>query len=261
MPRSLQGQVGIISGGLGDIGRAVAVELARRGADVAVGDILDPSAADPILRRVRALRRRCRYDRVDVTDAAAVGDWVGRVEADLGVPTLIVPNAAVVSLTSLDRLTPEGWRQELAVNLDGAFHLAHTATRRLLVAGKPGRVVFIGSWAAHTVHTHIPTYCVSKAGLRMLCQCMAAELAPHGIGVNEVAPGYVDAGLSGRHFQADPDSREACRASVPNGALIEAEEVARQVAFLCEPDARHYVGATFVMDGGLSLYGPGGKRD
>lgn len=261
MPESLDEQVAIISGGLGDIGRAIALELARRGADVALGDVLDEADAHPILRQIRALRRNCRYDRVDVRDADAVYRWVEAVEAELGAATLIIPNAAVVHLTNIRELTPTIWRDELSVNLDGAFHLAQAATQRLLSAGKTGRVVFIGSWAGHAVHKHIPTYCVSKAGMRMLCQCMAAELAPHGIYVNEVAPGYVDAGLSGRFFKEDPEVKRQSRARVPSRQLIEPEEVACQVAYLCEPRARHYVGATLVMDGGLSLYGSGGWKE
>jgi NAD(P)-dependent dehydrogenase (short-subunit alcohol dehydrogenase family) len=96
-------------------------------------------------------------------------------------------------------------------------------------------------------------YSVSKAGLRMLCQCMALELAPHHITVNEIAPGYVDAGLSGKIFDANPALREEARAKVPNRELISAAEVAAQVAYLCDPENRHITGSTLLMDGGLSL--------
>lgn len=258
MRNSLQGHVGIISGGLGDIGRAVALELARRGADVAIGDVLDEKDARPLLRKIKSLRRGCRYDKVDVSNADAVWQWVKDVEADLGVPTLIVPNAAIVNLVNLYDLTPEVWRKELSINLDGAFYLAQAATQRLLKKKKPGRVVFMSSWAGVIVHPHIPTYCVAKAGMDMLCKCMAAQLAPHGILVNAVAPGYVDAGLSGRFFKADPALKKASQQKVPNKLLIDPEEVALQVAHLFEPANRHFVGTTLTMDGGLSLYGSGG---
>jgi len=260
MDRTLHGQVAIISGGLGDIGRAIALELARRGADVAVGDVREEREAAGLLRKIRALRRKARYDRADVSDAEAVERWVRDVEQDLGLPTLIVPNAAIVHAVTLADLKPQQWRRELAVNLDGAFHLAQAATHRLRRHKREGRVVFVGSWAGHVPHTHIPAYCVSKAGLRMLCRCMAAELAPHGILVNEVAPGYVDAGLSGRFYREDPKLRRRSQKSVPVGKLIRAEEVAVQVAWLCAPDNVHLAGMTLVMDGGLSLFGPGGMR-
>ena len=260
MSLPLEGQVAIISGGLGDIGRAIALELARRGADVAVGDILEAEKAHPLLTQIRALRRRPRYDRVDVSDADAVAAWVEAVAQELGPPTLIIPNAAVATFMPLPELTPQGWRRELSINLDGAFYLAQLATQKLVALGRPGRVVFIGSWAGHAVHPTIPAYCVSKAGIRMLMKCMAAELSPHGILVNEVSPGYVNAGLSGRWFAADPKRAEYARASVPVRRLIEPGEVAAQVAHLCDPSNLHITGTALIMDGGLSLFGFGGQK-
>lgn len=253
---SLNGQVAIVSGGLGDIGRAIARELARRGADVALGGLQRVEAAGEFLAELRALGRRARFDTVDVTDAEATVAWVGRVESELGVPSLIVPNAGQVTTASCRELTPAAWSRELRVNLDGAFHLAQSAVLRLIACGRPGRVVFIGSWAGHRVHPHIPAYSVSKAGLRMLTQCMALEFAPHGVLVNEVAPGIVDAGLSGRMMKDDPPLRAALRELTPVNALIEPAEVARAVAFLCEPDNRQMAGSVLVLDGGMSLLPP-----
>jgi glucose 1-dehydrogenase len=204
--------------------------------------------------------RRARYDRVDVADAAAVAAWVEQVEADLGVPDLIIPNAAIVTLKGIRDVTPAEWQHELSINLGGGFHLAQSAAKRLVRQEKPGRIVFVGSWAAHAAHPTLPTYCVAKAGLRMLMQCFAIDLAPHGILVNEVAPGYVDAGLSGRIFAENPGVRDQAKVQVPNGRLITAEEVAVQVAHLCNPTNRHMTGSTLLMDGGLSLLTPASMR-
>lgn len=176
-----------------------------------------------------------------------------KVENILGIPGIIIANAATVTFAGLYEITSEQWFRELRVNLDGAFHLTQSATARLLHHSRPGRVVFIGSWAAHSVHTHIPAYCVSKAGLRMLCKCMALELAPHNILVNEIAPGYVDAGLSGRSFEKNPDTRKEAQQKVPVKKLISALEVAYQVIQLCHPSNEHMTGSTVLMDGGLSL--------
>jgi NAD(P)-dependent dehydrogenase (short-subunit alcohol dehydrogenase family) len=153
-------------------------------------------------------------------------------------------------------MTASQWSRELRVNLDGAFYLAQAATARLLHHKRHGRVVFIGSWAAHTVHLHIPAYCVAKAGMRMLCKCMALELAPHGITVNEIAPGFVNGGLSRRVWEEHPAMRAAARKKVPVGELIAPEEVAEQVVHLCHPDNHHITGSVLLMDGGLSLVSP-----
>jgi NAD(P)-dependent dehydrogenase (short-subunit alcohol dehydrogenase family) len=250
---SCSGRIAIISGGLGDIGRAIGLELARRGADVAVGDVLTPEHAQALRSDIEMLGRRMRYDRVDVADSIAVTQWVASVEADLGVADLIVPNAAIVTLADSRTITAEQWSRELRVNLDGAFHLAQAGVARLLHHSLPGRVVFLGSWAAHAPHTHIVAYCAAKAGLRMLCKCMALELAPHGILVNEIAPGYVDAGLSAQVFREQPDRRVRAERTVPLGTLITAEEVAQQVAYLCDPANRQMTGNVLLLDGGLSL--------
>src|SRR5688500_167808 len=250
---TLKNHVALISGGLGDIGRAIAADLARRGADVAIGDVRDPRDAAAFLAELNGMGRRARYDRVDVADGNPVRAWVEAVERDLGVPTLVIPNAAVVTLADIRHVTPEQWSRELRINLDGAFHTAQAAALRLLHHKRAGRIVFIGSWAGHAAHQHIPAYCVSKAGLRMLCKCMAIELAPFDILVNEVAPGYVDAGLSGRMFEQDPELKRRSAAKVPVRRLIEPEEVAMQVAHLCHPANRHMTGTLILMDGGLSL--------
>ena len=260
MTAMLEGEVAIVSGGLGDIGRAIVLEMAKRGADVGFCDLRDDADAAGLIKQVQSLNRKARYDRVDVSDHKAVWAWVDAVEKDLGTPTLIIPNAAIVKMIRFNDLDVEYWRKELSVNLDGSFYMARAATQKLVAEDKPGRVVFVGSWAAHAVHIHIPAYCVGKAGLRMLAQCMAAELAPNGILVNEVAPGFVDAGLTAQLMNEVPGRREKARQIVPIGAMIEADEVALQVAHLCDPNNRHMTGSTLLMDGGLSLFGPGGMR-
>ena len=168
-------------------------------------------------------------------------------------PTLIIPNAATVTLASSSAITPSQWSRELAVNLDGAFFLAQAAVNRLVNCGKPGRVVFIGSWAAQTPHTKMPAYSVSKAGLRMVCKCMALEFAPHKILINELAPGYVDAGLSKTVWANDSTLHQRSRKKIPLRHLIHPEDVAAQVVHLCHPENKHMTGSTLLMDGGLSL--------
>jgi NAD(P)-dependent dehydrogenase (short-subunit alcohol dehydrogenase family) len=253
MENSFRNETVVISGGLGDIGRAMALAFAECGANIALCDILEPAQSRDFLSVIEAYNVKTDYARVDVSDAEAVANWIASVEGKLGLPTIIIANAAIVHFTTIHELTAAQWSQEIGVNLNGAFHLAQAATARLLYHKRSGRVVFIGSWAAHSVHTHIPAYCVSKAGMRMLCKCLALELAPHNILVNEVAPGYVDAGLSGRTFEKSPQIRKEAEEKVPVKRLITAAEVAQQVLHLCHPSNQHMTGSTILMDGGLSL--------
>ncbi len=243
----------MISGGLGDIGRATALEFARHGAAIAVCDIHPKAAANEFLAEVKRYNVSCQYSQVDVVDAKAVRAWVDETERMMGTPGIIIANAAMVTLAGIHEITPEQWSKELCVNLNGAFYLTQYATARLLDQSLPGRVVFVGSWAGSTVHQHIPAYCVSKAGMRMLCKCMALELAPHHILVNEIAPGYVAAGLSGRIWEDNPGQFEEALERVPIKKIMSAKAVAEQILHLCHPQNEHMTGMTLLMDGGLSL--------
>jgi NAD(P)-dependent dehydrogenase (short-subunit alcohol dehydrogenase family) len=244
--KPLVGHTAAITGGLGDIGLATARALRRDGARVALADVHPPATAEK-----RAAR--FHYTRVDTTRRRAIQSWIRKVETDLGTPDLIIANAGIVELVGALNSSEDAWRRTLDINLTGAFTFVQAACRHLISRELPGRVVLVGSWAAHAPHPKMTAYSVAKAGLRMLGQCLALELAPHQITVNEIAPGFVDAGLSGRIYDANPGLREKSRDFVPNGELIKASEVGDQIAFLCDPANRHMVGSVHLMDGGLSL--------
>ena len=239
----------MISGGVGDIGRAIARKLHAQGARVALGDI---QSATHVKRRIG----RFHYTEVDVSNADAIENWLDAVAREIGPPSLIIPNAAIVEIGSSLKTSPEAWRRTLEVNLTGGFLLAQRATKRLVAARRSGRVIFVGSWAAHAPHPNLVAYSAAKAGLRMAMQCLAHELAPRGILVNEVAPGRVDAGLSRKIFDETPGARERARNEVPLQTLLDPEDVANGVSYLCRPDNRQMTGSVLLLDGGLSLVRP-----
>lgn len=245
----LRGKIAVVSGGAGDIGRAIARRLRAAGARVALGDVAPAKVAKRALRGYH-------YTEVDVSNPAAIERWLDVVRRELGLPDLIVPNAAVVDVARPLDVAADSWRRTLDVNLTGAFALAQLAARRLVAAKRPGRIVFIGSWAAHAPHPQLIAYCAAKAGLRMAMQCLAVELAPHGILVNEIAPGKVDAGLSRKIFDATPGLRERARSEVPVKTLLDPDDVARGVEYLCSPENVHANGSVLLLDGGLSLVRP-----
>ncbi len=245
MKLHLQPGVVAISGGCGDIGMAVARLFAQAGCRVALADLAAPPADGD---------RSYYYGKVDISDPDAVEAWYGDVTRHFGeAPCYIIPNAAIVTFRRHLEITPAQWKRELDINLNGAFYFAEAGARRLVEAGEKGRIVFVGSWAAHAPHKAIPAYSVAKAGVRMLCRTMALELAPHGITVNEIAPGYVDAGLSGRAFATDPALRAKAQNGVPIRQLLSAADVATQVFYLCSEAASQTTGTTVLVDGGLSL--------
>lgn len=247
------GRTAIISGGLGDIGRSIATALARAGANIALGDLQPEESAAPFLDELKNLGISALYTKLDVSDAGPVKNWVEECEKKLGIPDVIVANAATVTLATIREITPDQWDRELQVNLYGPFFLAKYASEKLVAAKTPGHIALIGSWAAHVAHAHIPAYSVSKAGLRMLGKCLALELAPHGILVNEIAPGYVEAGLTAQIWKTNPSLKQQSEGKVPLKRLIGADEVAAQVLHACDNSNRHMTGSTLLMDGGLSL--------
>lgn len=253
MENLFKGKTVLISGGLGDIGRAIVRQFAQQGANIAIGDLLPGSAATAYLKELQPYKGLYSYTAVDVTDDTAVNKWITDTETTQGVISIVIANAAIVTVASVGSITAQQWSKELQVNLTGAFYVTQAATARMVHHKIPGRVVFIGSWAAHAPHPNIPAYCVSKAGIRMLCQCMALELAPHQILVNEIAPGYVAAGLTAEIWKQTPGAAEEARQKVPVKKVISADQVAWQVVQLCHPENEHITGSTILMDGGLSL--------
>lgn len=248
-----KGKVVVISGGLGDIGKATAMAFAREGADVALCDVLPSGEAEAFLMELEALGARASYDEVDVSKAEKVHEWLASVETEMGLPSIIIANAATATLENFQSLQTEQWDRELQINLNGAFYMTQYATQRLVQNQQPGRVVFVGSWAAHAVHTHLPAYSISKAAVRMLCKCMALEMAPYNILVNEIAPGYVDAGLSGKIWSEQPDLKKEAIQKVPIKRVMTAESIGRQMVQLCHPNNDQMTGNTLLLDGGLSL--------
>lgn len=243
MPEAWQNEVAILTGAAGSIGSAIADRLSALGARVAGSDLTAEAVA----------AERRRTDVVDVTDPVAVDRWIGSVTEAWGLPSIAIICAGVSRAGRLVELGDADWRDVLAINLDGAFYTARAAIRAMLAARKGGRLVFVGSWAAHAPHPHIGAYSISKAALRSLCRTLALDHAKDGILVNEVAPGIVDAGLSRELFRHDPALAARTMAAIPTRHLIQPEDVARDVAFLASPNNRHTTGAVLVSDGGLSL--------
>src|SRR5690606_2261424 len=131
---------------------------------------------------------------------------------------------------------------EMRVNVDGAFYFANFAAKSMANKAVNGNVIFLGSWAAHAVHQNLPAYSVSKAAVRMINQTMALEYAKYGIRVNEIAPGYVNAGLSKAVWSELPEQKLVSQTKVPLCKIMEADEVATQVLWLTSPQCKHVTG-------------------
>ncbi len=243
-------RVAIVTGSDSGIGRATAVALAEGGCDVGITWHSDEDGAQETAAEVRAKGRRGEVRRVDLGDPAAGARLVDDLSETLGGLDVLVNNAGTLSSSPFLELTLDEWRHVLGVDLDGAFACAQAGARRMVAAGRGGRIVNVTS-----VHEHVPlpgsaAYCAAKGGLGLLTKVMALELAPHGITVNAVAPGEVATPMTGMD---DVDPTTVDRAGIPAGRPGSAREIAAVVAFLASPAASYVTGSSVVADGGLLL--------
>lgn len=253
------GKIVLVTGACGDIGRETALAFAHEGARVLLNDIAEPALAEDTISRIRQLGAQAAYFRGDVRDRHAVEKMLDEAEQNFGPIEICVGNAAVVTPQAFLDLTEDEWTRHLDTNLTGCFHVGQACARRMVRAGIRGMIIFVSSWVQDVPQENIAAYCVSKSGLRMLARVMALELGRHGIRVNLVAPGFVDAGLSGKLFQQQPGLREECAAYAPLGYVESPQGVASSIVMLCGPGAGYMTGATLLVDGGNSLFLRGGK--
>ncbi|MFI9009303.1 SDR family oxidoreductase [Actinosynnema sp. NPDC053489] len=243
----------VVTGADSGIGKAIAVALAGGGVDVGITFHNDPDGAERTAREVRDLGARAVVRPLDLTDLPGAASAVDDLAAELGGLDVLVNCAGTGSSQKALDMDFETWRGVLSVDLDGAFLCAQRAARHMIEAGRGGRIINITS-----VHEHLPRvgaapYCAAKAGLGALTKVLALELAEHAITVNSVAPGEISTPMTG---QEDVDPRTQPRPGVPLGRPGHAGEVAAVVAFLATPAAGYVTGASFVVDGGMTLMGP-----
>jgi NAD(P)-dependent dehydrogenase (short-subunit alcohol dehydrogenase family) len=239
-----------ITGGAGDIGAAISRELSGKGASVTLIDRKAPEEAEPWLERVRGAGAEISYVWADVRDQDAIHQALATMRS----LDVAIGNAGIVDSAPFLEITEEQWQSHLDVNLTGCFNLGQSAARLMVERGKPGRIIFTGSWVGEVPWPEIAAYSVTKAGLRMLARSMARELAPYGILVNVIAPGIVEAGLAKRQMETEPQYARRVQNVIPLGKPQTPEQVAKAAAFLCSEAADYMTGSVLLVDGGCSLF-------
>lgn len=234
-----------ITGGAGEIGLVMAREFARRGASVTLLDKALPEAVAADIERIGA-----KFCKVDVAEPASVeAALAGLPEIDVAIANAGVHRGARFLDLSLD-----DWQLMQKVNVTGVFLFSQAAARRMVARGKGGSILVTGSWVQNVPNVDNTGYCTSKSAAAMLARCMALELGEHGIRVNVVAPGIVDAGMAKRQLKVDPVFAQKATQGIPLGRLQTAEQIAAAAVFLASTDAESITGATLLVDGGLSLF-------
>ena len=220
---------------------------------LALCDILPAASANERFATLRRAGADVLYRAVDVTQPEAVAAFADEAATRFGGIDVCVGNAGIVERGRLIDLPIDAWRRTLDVNLTGCFLTAQAAARVMRRGGRGGHIILISSWVQDVPKENIGAYCASKGGLKMLAKCLALELGPEQIRVNLVAPGFVDAGLTGQNLKQHPERRSVIEGSIPLGTLISTADLARAVRMLCSEEAGYITGTTLLVDGGSSL--------
>ena len=256
----LAGQVAIVTGAAHGIGRAICVELAREGAGVWACDVRAPELEGTRAAVDAAAPGACRTAVVDVRDAAAVGAFVARADAESGRIDALVNTAGGVAgqvMRPVEEVPDADWREIFAVNLDGAFHFTR-AVAPAMKRARRGAIVNISSGAGRSFSlTGIQAYASAKAGLIGFTRQTARELGRHGIRVNSVAPGFIRSNpASERQWEAmGADGQARLVESIALHRLGTPVEIARAVLFFVSDDAAYVTGQTISVDGGQWMLG------
>jgi len=249
----LDGRKVLVTGGSRGIGRATALLFAQAGADVALSYVSNQKAAEEVSKSVERLGRKCLVYKAEMSSRADIDRMVADVLAKWGELDTLVNNAGVWTYLEMGRMDDAVYRETIGINVDGVFYATNAVVPAMKEHGR-GSIINVTSTAGvrgEAFHSH---YAASKGALHSLTKSLAVELAPFGIRVNAVAPGWVDTDMSAPSF-SEPGFKEKVRQTIPLRRIPPAEDIAGPILFLASDLARHVTGEILDVNGGSVLCG------
>jgi 3-oxoacyl-[acyl-carrier protein] reductase len=245
----LEGRTAIVTGARRSIGRAVALALAKEGANVVVSDVSQQDC-QKVVDQIKDLGRRGLAIKCDVSSRAEVEDMVKRTVAEFGRVDILVNNAGIINFKPFLELTEEEWDRTLNVNLKGQF-LCARAVAGEMTKNRWGRIINIASISSGGCGIAFPLiahYTASKGGVVALTEALALELTPHGINVNAICPGAIDTDMA--KGVKEGGQLEQVLLRIPKGRLGQPDDIANLTVFLASEESDYVTGAAIVIDGG-----------
>lgn len=244
----LKGKVALVTGAAQGIGKAIALLLAQKGADIVVSDI-NLERAEETAREIEAIDRKAMAIRVDVADFNEVERMVGAILERFGQIDILVNNAGIARDKLILRMTEEDWDAVLNVNLKGTFNCTKAVIRHMSKQRR-GKIVNIASVVGEMGNVGQANYSASKAGVIGFTKTIAREFAQRGINVNAIAPGYIETPMT----ELLPEkTKEELRRMIPMERLGRAEDVAEAVLFLVSETSSYITGQVLNVNGGIYM--------
>lgn len=257
---SIQGKVALVTGGGQGIGRAIALRLARDGADIAIADLYQmKTKADAVADEIESMGRKCLVTITDVSLREQVLAAVETAAAELGDLHIMVNNAGIAQVQTLEDVRPEDFDRIMKINVGGVLWGIQAAAATFRERGHGGKIISASSIAGHEGFAMLGVYSATKFAVRALTQAAARELAPFGITVNAYCPGIVgtgmweqiDAQLSEYNGAPRGENFKKYAEGIALGRPETPEDVAGFVAYLAGPDADYMTGQAPLIDGGI----------
>ncbi len=242
----LTGKVAIVTGAGRGLGRAMACGLAEAGADLA---LVGSTTTDATAKAVRAAGRRVCQIQANLLRPDAVARIVERTATELGGIDILVNNAGIIRRAPLLEFTETDWDEVVQVNQRSLFFLSQAVARQMVKQGRGGKIINIASMLSFQGGIRVPSYTASKSAVRGLTRIMANELAPQGINVNAIAPGYMETDNTAA-LRADPKRNAEILARIPAGRWGAPEDLQGAVVFLASAASAYMHGYTLAIDGG-----------
>ncbi len=258
--KRLKGQKALVTGGSSGIGRGIAVELGKAGADVCINFISKEEKAKEVAEEIESHGSRAVLHRADVSNEDQVLEMFGHIKDEFGTLDILVNNAGIQKDAPLEEMTLDDWNKVLGVNLTGQFLCAREAVKEFKRRGvvpevscSAGKIICISSvhevipWAGHI------NYAASKGGVMLLMKSIAQEVAPHRIRVNSISPGAIRTSINKSAWETE-EAYSKLMQLVPYNRIGEVEDIGRTAVWLASDDADYVNGASIFVDGGMTLY-------